>query len=140
MEPVPMPDLSVKLTFPADIGALVVSRPSVRAQCEDMGAKVHSESGAKASAVGHHDFGATTIAIIATAGGAAAIKGLFDLLNTVVKEVYQMKREKRAQEHELQKLLLQLGNEAHAIDFAAGREGVEHQLESLRQRAAKLVA
>lgn len=141
-----MGQLDIQLVMSSEFGAAVVSRNSVSAAIGNQPElRVVPKQAQARSALAYHDFGATALAILGTAAGVAAVKGIFQVLNTVVREAFETYRQRQAQKGPAQKkdvpiLVLKLGAEEQEIDLRKHLDEVTARLNELAAKAAGKVA
>jgi len=136
-----MATVEIALSMPVELGAEVVTGPSMQAALKATPAvRIVSGTGRAADGAAYEDFGAFTVALFGTAGAVAGIKGIFDVIRTAVSEAYQTRREQQAQQHELRKLILVLGARRDEIDLDRDLDDIERQIDELEQEAMDLIA
>ena len=132
---VAMDQQDFQLIFPADFGSEVLSSDKAGTVIAASKAEVRPVAAAPDSLAAHHDFGATTIAVLGTAAGVAAVEGLFGLFKTLIEEAYETKRAREAQDHEVRMLLLTTANKRLTIDLDAPLEATLSQVDNFAQSA-----
>lgn len=122
----------VELICPSDIGAQVISRSDIQSMIQDHpGICFAPFNNSSLSEGAMHDFGATAIAIMGTAATAAAVKGTFDVIKTIIIELHKSNREKRVQEHEARILMLKIAAVEHRIDLNDALEKITADFDKL---------
>lgn len=113
-----------------------MSRESVRkAVDENPDLEVKSIGSEDIEGGAFRDFGATLILLAGTAAGAAAVKGIFDVIKTVIQEAYRARRERYAADAELRTVELVLAHKRAEFDLDEPLEKIEQQLEKIRLEA-----
>jgi hypothetical protein len=130
-----MSEVTVQLELPAELGADVLSGEDVQgllSQTPDVTLRSVAPTGGSAA---HHDFGATLLVIAGTAAAGSAVKGIFDVVITVIREAHENRRQKRQHEHEGRMLALNVGETRHPIDLDRSLAELEQQIDKLRTKA-----
>lgn len=126
-------ELDLELSLPASIAAAVLSQPDIRKRLEGAGMKIRTVGGDPG--IGPlRDGGATLIAVAATAGGAAAISGIFKLIGDILRQSHERQQLRKTHEHELSLALLQIGNEREELDLSGSLQALEDRLEAITSR------
>ena len=134
-----MATIDMSLTMPAELGAIV-------AATEDVQAAIHGNPDMKVLSTGSEayeggafqDFGATLLLILGTAGGAAAVTGIFSVIKTAIIEAHKTRRQLYAQRHDLRKILLSVGLKRIEIDLSQEVEEIERVVNQAGQEAEVL--
>ena len=122
--------------MPSKLGGRVVSREAVKkAVSENPAIKIQSVGSNDVEEGSFKDFGATLLLLAGSAAGVAAIKGIFDVLKTVIQEAYKARRERYAADAELRKIELVLGHKRTEFDLDEPLDTLERQLEVLYRDA-----
>jgi hypothetical protein len=136
-----MDEVQISLVFPVELGAEVLSSPSVQdALSGAAGARVLSSSDPRQTGAAFEDFGAIAIAILGSAGAVAGIEALFAVIKTAIEQAHQTRRERQAQEHELRKLILVLGHKRNEIDLDQSLEQIQRRVAEVEREAVELVS
>jgi hypothetical protein len=124
--------LEISLVIPIELGADVISKPKVVAQLNDTpGVTVVSSSNHNSSSGAYRDVGGTAVVLLGTAVAVAAVRGLFDLLKTVIHEAYETRRSRDMQQHEMRILLLRVAGVEHLLDLNLSIETIDSELARL---------
>lgn len=127
---------TIRLTLPAELGAIVVSNPDVQSKLNTNDDVTVASIATPSDATGtFRDFGATAIAILGTVAAATAVKGVFDIIKTVIIESHKTYRHRLSQRHEMRKLVLSLGEMETTIDLDDRLEDIEAKLSELEAQA-----
>ncbi|MGN6792318.1 MAG: hypothetical protein ACTHJW_07990 [Streptosporangiaceae bacterium] len=136
-----MDEIQISLTMPVELGAEVLSAPDVSEAIGGVdGVRVVTGSDGRQAGAAFVDFGATAIAILGSAAAVAGIKALFGVIKTAVEQAYKTHRERQAQNHELRKLILILGNKRNEIDLDQRAEQINERIAQLEREALKLIS
>ena len=87
-----MDQQKIQLILPAELGADVLSGDEIDASVKASEATILPYAPTPDSLSAHHDFGATIVSILGAAATVEAVKGLFALFRTLVKESHKTKR------------------------------------------------
>lgn len=123
----------VVLELPAEPGAEILGREVVQHALRGAhGVRVWSEAVSQSESQDYHDFGATLLLVAGTPVAAAGVKGIFDIIKTVISEAQENRRQRREHEHELHLLRVRVGGELHELDLARPLAELERELDDLR--------
>lgn len=120
----------VQLALPGAIGSVVFSSPQTADGLQELGLRVMSLGDNGATPGSHHDLGALTTTLVGSVVGAAAVKGLFDLLQTIVREACAFRRQQLTHKQELEKARLVLNGSERLIELDKP-EVAQRQLQAL---------
>lgn len=127
-----MNSMEISLIMPSKLGSRVVSRETVmKAVSEKPDLKIQSVGSDDVEKGAFKDFGATLLILTGSAAGATAMKGIFDVLKTVIQEAYRARRERYATDAELRKIELLLEHKRTEFDLDEPLATLEKQLESI---------
>jgi len=126
--------------MPAKLGSRVASRQSVRqAVSENPGLQVRSVGSEDIEGGAFKDFGATLVLLAGTAAGVAAVKGVFEVIKTVIQEAYKARRERYAADAELRTIQLVLEHKTTEFDLDQPLETLNRQLEEKQVELCKQI-
>ena len=129
-----MEPIEVRLTLPLKLGAVVASKADVQKAAAKANVKIASVATPKEARGTFRDFGATAVVLLGTVAAGAAVKGLFDVIKTVVQEAYKTHRQKQAHQHEQNMLMLKIGEKTTEIDLDQKLEDIEALIAGLEQQ------
>lgn len=136
-----MDEIEISLTMPVELGAEVLTAPLVSEAISGVDSvRVVSRSDGRQAGAAFEDFGATAIAILGSAAAVAGIKALFGVIKTAVEQAYKTHGERQAQDHELRKLILILGNKRNEIDLDQRAEQINERIAQLEREAIELIS
>jgi hypothetical protein len=132
-----MAPTEITLTMPVELGAQVMSKPAVEEAVKAAkGVRVQATAPDRRADGTFEDASAVLLMIMATPAAAAAIKGIFDLLRTVITEAHRTRREEAAHRHDLRKVLLTIGATRTEIDLREDLSQVQRRVDELEALTA----
>lgn len=128
-----MEPIEIRLTMPLELGAAVASKPEVQKAVANGVMKIVSVATPREASGTFHDFGATAVVLLGTAAAGAAVKGIFDVIKTVVQEAYKTHRQKQSHERAQKMLMLKLGEKTAEINLEDELEDIQALIAALEQ-------
>jgi hypothetical protein len=129
----------IALYLPVELGARILSKPQIKA-------KIAALAGTETVTIGREDPGggltlslpSEAVMLLGAAGTAAAIHGFFNLLNTIIAEIYAGRRQAKQHSHELGVIALKSEEANLVLDLREHtEEAAKRQLEILKEKIAK---
>ncbi len=125
---------TIKVCFriPEPHGANVLSVPETLDRLEQLDLRIAPLADPAESCRGLGDAGALGIALVGSVVGAAAVKGLFDLLQTLLREAGELRRMEATQQHERAIAVLTIAGSTTNLDL----DNLESAMEQLTALAS----
>jgi hypothetical protein len=135
-----MKSIDISLIMPSALGSRVMSRDTVmKAMAQNRNLHLQSVGSDDVESGSFKDMGATLVQLLCPKTTEAAVKGVCDVLKTVVKEAFETWRQRYQTKAELQKLVLLLGTKRTELDLSMPLEKLVKQLETSSIDALKQI-
>lgn len=122
--------------MPIELGGLVVaSEPVQSALRANPDANVSSVAVDHEAGGAYQDFGATALVVLGAPAVVAAVKGLFSVIRTAIREAHRTRRQSSSEDHEFRKLVLVLDAKREEIDLTAEIDAIDARVSALESEA-----
>lgn len=111
------PTLEIELVLPMQDGLAALGDTSLILALEDVGLRLRPEANEDTAPGTQSDLSAIAVAVAGSVVGAAAVRGAFELLQTIISEACESKRQRRGHAHELELSRISVNGKSVNIDL-----------------------